>query len=924
MADQDYTFKVSFPLDQASAQAAQQAVSGLAAQADKVAGSAAHAGAETGRFVDATGRLREASGRFVAVDQSARQAAEGIGAATGSMKALAESGEGFLGKLETGFGIDFAGKIIEGIQEIGRAAEEFFQRGIEINAERERSGISLAASLKAADPDKYLTFDAARSKGTEVFDLLRVKATGLGLDVKSLTESFQINLNAMTEGGVRNLQKQIDLTVLLGQVAQAKGLSGFTATRDTTDLLTGNANRTMLGRELGIRDEDIRKAQEAGTVYEFITGRLEAYKEAGAAAADTFSATVQTLRNDLDQLAAEATKPAFQELTRLLRELRGTGGSTDATGTARGVGNVLGGAMEGLEKVVSFLGGRKALTDALINEIPGAPILAMAVQPSMDAGHADAEADDRKQRLTALNAEIAAAHTAEAATAARQSLEKELSRAVKETSDATGEAQERAFGYLKLLQDIQNHFASRLGHEPPEIEAHQGEIDAKFTGEIDASPAHQMAVAKATGDEGTAAKLTHDAAVAAETEKLRKEAEKRNEKPSEEALQAKAKENVLLHDQAAALKEIRTENERIDRTLNKGASEADLGRQIGDKTGELARAMSPATRERFTTEQIYGGDAVGSGLLAGVRSMPEVEEKQKLLQIVGELIALEEKRAALLQKDADQEAKNAQHQADQAAAAREALGSVQEQTAILQARARGEDQVADALEKQRDIRREAEQLEKAGVDKAHARAAAEANVTAEIDARHRKEEDRAANRAGRPDAPERHRRGERETFTIHGYSDPDRGGGLHAGGLQTGGLSGGAGSTAAAALAAAPGYTPSFSTLQEAAMRLGVWTGAPGPLAGSTTAAAIAPALGQTAGGAAALPTQGAPGAGANDRLATAAEKTAGSARGVERSAQRAASAMEQLDDSLRRIESQLEDVKKKADLLASHLANSF
>lgn len=109
--------------------------------------------------------------------------------------------------------------------------------------------------------------------------------------------------------------------------------------------------------------------------------------------------------------------------------------------------------------------------------------------------------------------------------------------------------------------------------------------------------------------------------------------------------------------------------------------------------------------------------------------------------------------------------------------------------------------MADQLEKQRDIRRETAHLQSQGVGRAEAEALATERITAAIAARNAKEAERPRRRE-REEEP--HRRGQRETFTIHGYSDPDKGGGLHTGSLSTGNLGSGGTSSAAAALASAP------------------------------------------------------------------------------------------------------------------------
>ena len=58
----------------------------------------------------------------------------------------------------------------------------------------------------------------------------------------------------------------------------------------------------------------MKAAREAGTLYEFLTQKLAAYREAGLEAANTFAASEQRLKNETEQLYGEIAKPVFEEL----------------------------------------------------------------------------------------------------------------------------------------------------------------------------------------------------------------------------------------------------------------------------------------------------------------------------------------------------------------------------------------------------------------------------------------------------------------------------------------------------------------------------------------------------------------------------------------------------------------------------------
>ena len=111
--------------------------------------------------------------------------------------------------------------------------------------------------------------------------------------------------------------------------------------------------------------------------------------------------------------------------------------------------------------------------------------------------------------------------------------------------------------------------------------------------------------------------------------------------------------------------------------------------------------------------------------------------------------------------------------------------------------ARGGNEVAEMLKRQRGSGQEVPRRQQAGADHTRAQAQPERPVRA----RHAAPDRRIA---------PAHRRDEHEPFNIRGDGDP--GGGLHTGGLTTGSLGAGGITQAAAALAAAPSYVPSFPT----------------------------------------------------------------------------------------------------------------
>ncbi len=765
----DYTVKISTPADLTGAQATKAAFDAVGAAVEKVATEEQAAGRSADELKGKFDQMRDAGGRFASVG-------EGVAGAGKSMKELHGETEGFLEALELGFGINFSEKIIEGVQEIGHAFVETMAKGIEFNAEMEKSGIALAGALRASDPERFLNFDQAKAVGVQALDQLRGKANELGLDLHGLAESFSINLNAMTEGGVRNLQDQINLTVLLGQVAQAKGISGFQATRDTTDLLSGMASRTMLGRELGIKDEDIKKAKEAGTVMEFLTEKLKAYGEAGAHASDTFSASMQTIKNELEQLSGEVAKPTFDRISEFLREIKKPLGAEETSGVARGTGDAIDVLAENAVKAGPLV---LDVTKQVLNLGAAYDAVRGIFKPIFDSSALGAQVDAQDKIVFNLRDQITAAKSQEQVTAARTALEAALAAAVQRTTAATGDGKVAAENYLKVLEHLKEVFPIGTAKDAKISPEGQAKEDAATAKDVTGTTDFALLKANANGDDAEIDRLTRKQAIEAQIDALKKE----HPKASAKELEVLAEQNVALKEQADALKTINREQSQVDKRSHKDDTLEGVTSQISEKSKRLSSALPDDLRGSLSVSQ----------MASAIESLPastaaEATEKAKLLKIVGELVELEERRAKLSGQRTKQQQDDAKDQADTLKKHDETLQSQNEGIAILQAKANGQDALAKKLEEERKIRQEIDRLMKAGLsyDEAKSSATKEAQL-----------QDQISSNKGNSGSGDFYARqpGEsgndffKRTGRIDGTpTDTDPGGGLHSGGLKTGNL----------------------------------------------------------------------------------------------------------------------------------------
>lgn len=372
----------------------------------------------------------------------------------------AQFGSGLKDGLTLGFGTELAQKAIEAISEIPKLFVEATEKGVEFDKEMETLGIGLAGALRQAQPEKYLSFTAARSEATTAIAAIQAKANALGLDFKSVGEAVQTSMLPLVEGGITNINQQIEVMTLLMQASAAKGVTGFQAQRDAMDILAGRAERVMLGRELGITNDDIKRAQEAGTLYDFLTGKLAAYQEAGVAASTTFAGLWQSVQNLVTQLEGSAAKPFFDGLKSGLADVKSILDSIDARGNAQGAANIFGGLIDGAKELYDTL----KLTAQMIGVVSGwtevidtAENVAGALSGNpLDTAKYAAQLDANQRIVLSLEEQVRQATNAKQIEDARRAVALAIGQAQQQMATAEGDQKTAAETLLTSLQAVES------------------------------------------------------------------------------------------------------------------------------------------------------------------------------------------------------------------------------------------------------------------------------------------------------------------------------------------------------------------------------------------------------------------------------------------------------------------------------------
>jgi hypothetical protein len=209
-----------------------------------------------------------------------------------------------------------------------RTAIQFFKlavvEAIKYNAELEKAELGIAGILAASadlfDAQGKTTDDAqrfaiAQGIAAKQMALLRRDALLTTASVTEMTDAFQVGLaSGLREGldvnQVRIFTRQIQIA------ASAIGLAENQLGEEIRSLLTGTINprNTRVATALGIRNEDIARAKEAGQLFEFLQQKFTAFNSVALKATQTLPGLFQRLKNVLREVLGQGVQPLTDDL----------------------------------------------------------------------------------------------------------------------------------------------------------------------------------------------------------------------------------------------------------------------------------------------------------------------------------------------------------------------------------------------------------------------------------------------------------------------------------------------------------------------------------------------------------------------------------------------------------------------------------
>lgn len=152
---------------------------------------------------------------------------------------------------------------------------------------------------------------------------LRVESVKTAATFDQLAETFQVGLAPGLEAGL-DINQVRKFAIQVSQAASAIGLQQSQLAEEIRSILQGTiqARTTRLAVSLGITNEDIRRAKEAGTLFELLQKKFNAFSVASERAINTFDARLTNAKDALLLVSSSGGLEFFRDLKGLLREIQ--------------------------------------------------------------------------------------------------------------------------------------------------------------------------------------------------------------------------------------------------------------------------------------------------------------------------------------------------------------------------------------------------------------------------------------------------------------------------------------------------------------------------------------------------------------------------------------------------------------------------
>ncbi len=202
--------------------------------------------------------------------------------------------------------------------------------GIEFNKQTEtmKIGISSLIAVNSSNEtslgrniDATEKYRLATIASTEAIDLLKEANKQTSATLPELTEAFQSALAPAMNAGL-SIKETVEYTKLMTQAAGAMGVPMNQLSQEIKSVVSGTIDmNSVVGTNLGLTNDQIKKAKEQGELYGFLVSKLNDFAIAGNDVSSSFDGSMSNMQDAFMELAGEVTKPIFDALKEESKDL---------------------------------------------------------------------------------------------------------------------------------------------------------------------------------------------------------------------------------------------------------------------------------------------------------------------------------------------------------------------------------------------------------------------------------------------------------------------------------------------------------------------------------------------------------------------------------------------------------------------------
>ncbi len=221
---------------------------------------------------------------------------------------------------------------VGGVAALTAAFKSFAASGIEANRSFENLKIQLTGLIAANSSnvsmmgktlDAHAKWNMGMRESEGILKKLNETNAKTKFTLEEITGAF--NMFYATSAGQGSREKAVQAMDSIALAAQAvgKNLGDLTPMMDSlaTGTVIAASEMGSFMKIVGLTNEELKKANQDGKVYDHIIEKLSKFKELSGEAANGYEVALGSLKNELTELSRELSKPMFDTVTKGLSEL---------------------------------------------------------------------------------------------------------------------------------------------------------------------------------------------------------------------------------------------------------------------------------------------------------------------------------------------------------------------------------------------------------------------------------------------------------------------------------------------------------------------------------------------------------------------------------------------------------------------------